>query len=69
LGHEDFITLVTEPKTSLVRTADELQDYLLKNLSGLEQKLQGQSPAVYGLWDINSKDKGKGRPKDETPIG
>ena len=66
LAPSELIELVTRPRSSLVRNADELQELILETLAVLEVKLQGENPAASELWDQIGRT--KFRPKDENHL-
>ncbi|MDZ4850279.1 MAG: hypothetical protein SGI77_13425 [Pirellulaceae bacterium] len=56
---KDFLRLVQQENFRLVQNADHLQELILESLGRLQQKLQGENPAVENLWNADE-------PKDEN---
>jgi hypothetical protein len=66
LKPEEFLEIVSKPKSALVRNSRELQELLIDRIKSLEVILQGETPAAFCLWDeIDNK---TFRPKDENHL-
>ncbi|MBW2045469.1 MAG: hypothetical protein JRI96_11380 [Deltaproteobacteria bacterium] len=65
---KELLEFIAQPESVMVRNADELQELIVDTLSGLEQILQGETPAAPDLWDQIDRKRGqeKFRPKDEN---
>ena len=55
----DFLSLIQRENFRLVQNAGQLQELILESLGRLQQKLQGEIPAVEDLWNADE-------PKDEN---
>jgi len=70
LAPQELLELAANPSSSLVRNADELQTLVLDALAVLEERLQGETPQAFALWDQIGRTRGqeKFRPKDENHL-
>jgi len=63
----DILSVIHNPRLRLVQTGEQLLDVLIEALQKIEEKLQGETPAVTFLWNEPTE---KGRkeysPKDEN---
>ena len=61
LSPEDFLSLSRNPSSRLILNADHLIGALMESLVRLEEKLQGETPIAFSLWNetINNKFKPK----------
>lgn len=64
LRSAELLQFMSEPQSTLVRDAGELEDVLVQALEALAAELQGETPAAPDLWD-ELPGKQKYRPKDE----
>jgi hypothetical protein len=62
---DQLIKLLDEPGSRYVADEDQLLDVINKQLEILQQKLHGETPACWFLWN---KFKGRWQPKEETQI-
>lgn len=70
LTPQELLELAAKPSSSLVRNANELQALVLDALTILEERLQGETPQAFALWDQTDRTRGqeKFRPKDENHL-
>ncbi|HOC93377.1 MAG TPA: hypothetical protein PKH33_13560 [bacterium] len=60
----DIIRIAESEQSRLVSNGEQLLDILIESLERLEQKLQGETPAMRDLWN----EKGQYTPKDENAL-
>ena len=67
---DQFLRLIADKDSRLIRSALELQQILFDKLIELEQIIQGETPAVYDLWNEIPIGSGRKRyqPKDENHL-
>ncbi len=61
---QDILTIASSQQKRLVQSGEQLLEVLVESLRRLEEKLQGETPAVIDLWDEIAK--GVYRPRDEN---
>ena len=64
LSPEEFLSLSRNPSFRLIQNADHLIDVLMESLMRLEEKLQGETPIAFSLWNKITNNKFK--PKSEN---